>query len=496
LATALPLRERTLMAHSNRVAIPTYDRSALTPAIVHIGVGSFHRAHQAVYFDELAERRVTSGWGIVGAGLRRRAMKEALAPQGGLYTVIERGAERDTARVIGAIRRLLFAPDDPEAMLSALADPQTRLVTLTITGDGYHVDPSTLAFDDSAPEIRADLGRPARPRTMPGYLAEALRRRRRAGTAPFTVLSCDNVPANGSVARASVVSHARLHDESLARWIEDNVAFPSSIVDRITPGTTEATHALVRRFGIADRWPVPTEPYSQWIIEDSFSDGRPPLEEVGVRFVTDLGPFELAKKRLLNGGHSALAYLGYLAGHRRTDEALAEPVFHEFLETLMRNEVAPLLAEVPGLDLDDYRDTLLERLANPGIADELERLCARGSTKMPAYLLPSIVEARERRRSHELLTLAVAGWFRYLRGTDMAGERIEVTDPLKERLQRLAIIGGEDPRGLLSETSVFGVLGRQPGFIADLELALEALDRDGPAAVIEDRLRSSVALAA
>jgi len=479
------------------VSLPTYDPRALAPGVVHLGVGNFHRAHQAAYLDELAERRIASEWAVIGVGLRRPTMKRALRPQDCLYTLVQRGRFEDEARVIGAIRRYLLAPEDPQAVLAALSDPATRIVTLTVTGDGYNVDRVTRAFEADAPGIRADLRDPTSPRTVPGYLVEALARRRRAGTAPFTVLSCDNLQRNGAVARTCVLSLAALRDEKLARWIESHVAFPSSMVDRITPKTTSATRALVAdRFGLDDRSPVVCEPYRQWVIEDSFSSDRPPLEEAGAHFVADVSAHELIKSRLLNGSHSALGYLGYLAGHRRTDEAMADPTLRAYLAALMDEELTPLLPDAVGIELGSYKATLLKRFANPNVPDQLSRLCARGSTKMPAYLLPSAADAVAQGGRHELLALAVAGWFRYLRGVDFDGNAIEIEDPLGERLQALALSGGDDPRPLLAERSVFGDLRDSARFVASLASALRSLDRDGPAATIDAYTRAALSVAA
>ena len=479
------LAQDTLSDHRGRLQVPTYDRSALTPAVVHIGVGSFHRAHQLVYFDDLAQRRLTDGWGVRGVGLHHPAMKEALTPQDFLYTVVQRGATAQRARVVGAMIGYHFAPDDPEAVLAALADPRTRLVTLTITGGGYGLDPRTRALDGTDPAVRADLDRPDRPGTVPGYLVEALTRRRAAGLLPFTVLSCDNLPRNGEAARAAVVGFAALRDPGLARWIDGAVSFPNSMVDRITPETTPAERAAVaREIGVDDRWPVITEPFTQWVVEDDFCAGRPPLDSVGVRFVPDVAAYELMKTRLLNASHSALGYLGRLAGHRRTDEVLADPVFAGYVARLMGEEIAPLLPSPDGIDLADYQRILLRRLADPAIGDRLDRLCGRGSTKMPDYVLPSLVQALAEDRPCQLLTLAVAGWLRYLRGVDMDGRPLEVRDALRDTLVPLARSAGTDPRPLLALRPLFGDLGRRAGFVEDLRTALKRLDRDGVRATV------------
>ena len=321
---------------------------------------------------------------------------------------------------------------------------------------------------------------------MPGYLVEGLRRRRAANLPPFTVMSCDNLPRNGAAAREAVVTLAAQTDQVLARWIESNGAFPNSVVDRITPATGGGDRAhLSDAYGLMDRWPVVTEPFSQWIVEDDFCDGRPPLEELGVEFVADPGVHELTKKRLLNGSHSAIGYLGYLAGHRRIDEAMADPVLREYLAGLMDEEVRPALPETAGLDLDGYRDRLIERFSNPAIGDQLTRLAGRGSVKMPAYLLPSLNEAIAEGRPHERMTLAVAGWFRYLRGTDLEGRAIPVQDPVADRLVALAKSAGADPRPLLAERAIFGDLGDDAEFCRELEAAIRRLDSVGVVAAIE-----------
>jgi mannitol-1-phosphate/altronate dehydrogenase len=472
-----------LLALGPDIDVPTYDRETLLPSVVHISVGGFSRAHQLVYFDELAQRRISTEWGVVGVGLHSREMRDALAPQDYLYVVVERDAERDRARVVGSLTGYLFAPDDPEAVLARLADPRTRLVTLTITGAGYRINQQTGRFDPDDAEVQHDLRHPQRPRGALGYLVAALDRRRRAGIPPFTVLSCDNVPHNGAAIRTGVLGLARLRDEVLARWIADTVAFPSSMVDRITPHTTADERAAVAMvIGVPDRWPVVTEPFSQWVVEDRFGPGRPPLDQVGVGFVADVTPYELMKKRLLNAGHCALGYLGWLAGHRHTYEVVTDPVFHTYATRLMDEEISPLLPPVVGVDLADYRSTLLQRFANPVIGDRLERLCSRGSTKMPDYLLPSVHQAVQQGRPYALLALAVAGWFRYLQRVDPG----QVQDPRGEELRALALSGGPDPRPLLAQRCLFGDLGRDEGFVEVVAEALRRFEHDGVRETVVD----------
>lgn len=478
------LNAATVNSFADRVEVPGYDRSTLVPSIVHLGVGGFHRAHQALYFDELANLGDTD-WGLVGVGLRRPEMGQVLGAQDGLFTVVERSRDGGRARVVGSVIDYLFAPQDPEAVLAVLADPRTRIVTLTITGGGYFVGHDD-ALGDEDEGIRHDLAHPQLPRTTVGFLVEALRRRRSSGAGPFTVLSCDNLPDSGAAARTAVTGFADLRDPDLAQWITDYVTFPSSMVDRITPETTPTTRDEIEDlFGVPDRWPVVTEPFRQWVIEDDFCAGRPPLERVGVQFVSDVGPYKLIKSRLLNGGHSALGYLGALRGHDRSDEAMEDPIVRAAVEALLTEEVLPLLPEVPGMDLEHYLQETLERFANPAIGDSLARLARRGSVKMPSYLLPSLHEALAQDRPHRLLLLVVACWMRYLRGTDLSGRPLTVEDPKAESLQALVRGRTDDPRRLLGMRSVFGRLAETPHVMQELTELLRLLDEGGLEAALD-----------
>lgn len=472
-----PLEAASLPALATSVSVPSYDRDQLTPAVVHIGVGGFHRAHQATYFDKLAELGFTE-WGLVGSGLRSRDMLHALSAQDCLFTVVERGTRGDAARVVGVMQRYLYGPEESAALLDALADPITRVVTLTITAHGYPRVDGHLDLAD--PDIAADLGRPGRPGTAIGYLVEALARRRSRGLAPFTVVSCDNLPDNGAAARACVLDLAESRSPSLAAWIERHVGFPGTMVDRITPPTSERHRRWVeQRFGVRDRCPVLTESFSQWVVEDQFSNGRPPLDEVGVSYVTDVDPYKQTKMRLLNGSHCALGYLGWLSGYRTAAEAMADPLISEIIEQMMSEEIAPLLSPTRALDVTAYQRSLLRRFASPSIADPLSRLCARGSTRMPPYLLTSLTDAMRLGRPHALLALVVAAWMRYLRGIDLQGRPIELVDVRADLLRNRATRGGRDPRPLLAVTEVFGTLRESPELIATLERALCDIDYYG-----------------
>ena len=455
--------------------------------IVHIGVGGFHRAHQAVYLDDLLASGGGMEWGICGVGLRPAdsTMRDALVPQDCLYTVVSRGAEGNELRVVGSILRYLFAPTQGEAVLEAMASPQTKIVTLTITESAYNHSEATGEFNAGHPDVLRDLQSPTHPVSVFGYLAEALDRRRRLGLPAFTVLSCDNLPHNGDVARRSLLAFAALRDPALHDWIAENAAFPNAMVDRITPQTTDADREMVLGgFGIEDAWPVVTEPFRQWIVEDRFSDGRPPLERVGVQFVSDVTPYEKMKLRLLNGGHSAMGYLGALAGFTYVHEVMADPLFAGFVRRLMDDEVTPLLPPVPGIDLAAYKDTLMTRFGNPAVGDQVSRICLDGSSKMPRCLLPSLREALAAGRPSPLLTLSVAGWFRYLSGEDERGRPYPIDDPLAEELTARARQGGPDPRSLLAVTDLFGNLAASEVFIQTLAADLSRLYADGARATL------------
>ena len=473
---ALPLNQRTLAHHASRVAVPRYDRSALRRGVVHVSVGSFHRAHQALYFDELAQRGLADGWALTGVGLHRRKMQEALRPQDGLYTVLARDSDRDEARVVGIITRYLFAPEQAEDVLSLLADADTRLVTLTITANGYSVERHRRGNGAPDPGDQTALA----------LIVEALDRRRRLGRPPFTVLSCANLSDNGALTRSAVVGLAASRSDKLAAWIEANGAFPNSMVDRITPGATAGVRELVeRKFGINDRWPVVTERFSQWVIEDTFCDGRPPLDEVGAQFVSDVSPYTRMKTRLLNGTHCAIGYLGSLAGYERLGDAIADPVLGTYVERLMEDEIVPLLPAVP-YDPVSYAVRVRERLANTAITDPLSRLCRNGSMKVPAHLLSSIADSRRAGRPHPLLTLAVAAWCRYLRG-GCRGAPTTLEDPDGPRLRLLARAGGRDSRRLLADERTFGWLGRNPQFVHAVTRDLYELDSRDMHSVIAAR---------
>jgi mannitol 2-dehydrogenase len=475
---ARPLGTASLAHHSARVDVPRYDRDALRHGVVHISVGSFHRAHQAVYLDDLAATGERD-WGVTGVSLHRPAIQEALAAQDGLYTVLTRGADGDHARVVGVLRQCLYAPRDRETVLGLLAHPSTKVVTLTITADGYKLDLDDGHLRQDDPELLADRAHPGRPVSALGHLVEALDRRRRAGLAPFTVLSCDNLPRNGVLTRAALVALARLRDPGLADWIDAEGAFPSSMVDRITPQASVADRRLLqRKFGVLDRCPVVTEPFSQWVVEDAFSCGRPPLERVGVQLVDDVAPYALWKTRSLNAAHCALGHLGGLVGHATTADAMADPALSGHVEALFA-EVTPLLPALPGAEPESYTREITKRLRNPAIGDRLSRLRRNGSDKVPTHVLSSLREARAAGRPHDALLLATAAWLRTLQGHDDHGEPLALDDPRGDELRVRAWRAGDDPRPFVRDRTLFGALAGDPGLADDLAAAVASLRDHG-----------------
>lgn len=467
------------------VSALVYDRAATRIGIVHLGIGAFHRAHQAV----MTEAVLAAGdlvWGIAGVSLRSAETRNALAPQDGLYTVAVRDGAGDRFAVIGAVLRLLVAPEDPEAVLELMAAPDTRIVSLTVTEKGYCHLPATGELDEGHPDILHDLANPHRPRTAIGFLVEALARRRQAGLAPFTVLSCDNLPANGWVTARVVTRFAALRDPELAAYVTAHGAFPSSMVDRIVPGTTEADRALVAgALGLEDAWPVMTEPFRQWVIEDRFPAGRPDWAAAGATFVADVAPFEQMKLRLLNGSHSTLAYLGALAGHETVADAMAAPGFAALLEGMMREEVSPTLPPLAGFDLAAYRAGLLARFRNPALRHRTAQIAMDGSQKLPQRLLGTIRDRLKAGAGFDRLALGVAAWMVYATGRDEARNPVDVRDPLSSRLA--AATAGKREASALVEAylgirEVFGDdLPASTPFRTTLVRVLDGLLADGAA---------------
>ncbi|MGY2130341.1 mannitol dehydrogenase family protein [Blastococcus sp. SYSU DS0617] len=488
------LSSRTLPRLSASVSTPGYDRRRVRAGIVHLGVGGFHRSHQAMYLDRLMEQGRALDWGICGVGVLPgdRRMAEVMAAQDCLYTLVVTHPDGFLgARVIGSVVEYLLAPDDPEAVVERMADPAIRIVSLTVTEGGYNVDAVSGAFDAADGAVRADLAPGAAPRTSFGLVTEALVRRRERGVAPFTVMSCDNIPGNGDVARRSFAAFAALRDPALGAWVQAEVPFPNSMVDRITPATTDVHRTeLARRFGVEDAWPVVCEPWTQWVLEDRFGSGRPPLEDVGVQLVDDVEPYELMKLRLLNGSHQAMGYLGTLAGYTFMHDVCQDPLFRRFLHGYMDQEATPTLAPVPGIDLESYKADLIGRFANPNVRDTLARLCAESSDRIPKFLLP-VLRANLASGGEIRCSVAVlAGWARYAEGVGEDGAPIEVVDPLRERLTAAARRQGEEPLAFVSDRELFGNLVDDARFAETYVATLDLVRRRGTRAALEEVLRA------
>jgi fructuronate reductase len=444
---------------------PNYDRATIAAGIVHLGVGAFHRAHQALVIDDLLAGGAT-GWGIVGASLRNSDTHDALAPQDCLYTVAIRSGAGTEYRVIGSILATEVATANPSRWIARMADPATRIVSLTITEKGYCHTPQSGELDERHPDIVHDLKNPDAPRSAAGFIVAALSRRKAAGVAPFTVLCCDNLPANGHTVGRIVKRFAALRSQELGQWIADEVAFPSTMVDRIVPETTDADRAAVSSaLGMVDAWPVVTEPFTQWIVEDRFPAGRPDFTSAGVQLVSDVAPFEHMKLRLLNASHSALAYLGYLAGYETIAATMADTRLAAFARQLMQ-EAATTLTMPAGTDLATYSRSLLQRFSNPALHHRTWQIAMDGSQKLPQRLLGTMRDRLALGLPIDTHALAVAGWMRYVTATDEQGRKIDVRDPIAAKLASIAQTTGPVANrlapALLDVSSVFGTLGIDP----------------------------------
>jgi fructuronate reductase len=447
----------------------SYERSKLRPRIVHLGLGAFFRAHGALYNEDVLDES-GGDWGIVGASLRQPDPRDRLRPQDFLYSAVETGPQAQTARIVGCLLDAIVAPENPTALLDRLADPLTAIVTLTITEKGYCHDPASGRLNADHPQIRHDLEHPEHPQSAVGLLAAALARRFATGSGPFTIATCDNLPGNGHLLRHLVRDFASLRSGALSAWIETHVCFPSSMVDRIVPAQTDEDTATAERLvGLRDEATVRHEPFRQWVLEDNFGEGaRPAWELAGVQFVSDVQPFENAKLRMLNGSHSALAYLGYLSGFETIAETVGVAAFADFVRRLWRDEVIPALPHMPGLDLDAYARQLLERYQNRSIRHRTWQIAMDGSQKLPQRLLSSVRDNLRLGRPIPCLALAIAAWMRYVGGIDEKGSVIDVRDPLAKILKDALSGAGASP-----SDRVAAVLGLEAVFGTDLPRSLE-----------------------
>jgi mannitol 2-dehydrogenase len=475
---------------NGEIAVPKYDRSELSAGVVHFGVGNFHRAHQAVYLDDLFGSGRDHDWAIVGAGVRDAdaTVREKLGQQDWLTTVVEQEANSSKARVIGPHIDFI-RPGDVAATLSVLARPEIRIVSLTITEGGYYISPATQEFDAAHPEIQSDARNIAAPKTVFGLIVAGLARRRAADVAPFTVMSCDNIPGNGHVCENAVAGLAELVDPDLARWIRAKVAFPNSMVDRITPATTDRERAtLLDKYGLIDNWPVFCEEFRQWVLEDKFPAGRPALEQVGVTFASNVAPYELMKIRVLNGGHAAIAYPAALLDMHFVHEAMADSQIAAFLQQLTRQEIVPVVPPPPGVDLGAYQALIARRFANPKIEDTIPRLCFDGSNRQPKFILPTVGDRLKSGAPVKGLALVSALWCRYCHGETESGKTIGPNDPNWDRLQAAAKPARTNPLAFLAMKEIFGEAGRHPAYVAAFSSALSRLWSHGVRATLADYL--------
>jgi len=473
------------------IAVPNYRRSDLSAGIVHFGVGNFHRAHQAVYLDDLFNAGRDHDWAVVGAGVRDPdvMVREKLKEQDWLTTVVEQEADTTKIRVTGAMIDFV-RPYDVAATLDMLARPQIRIVSLTVTEGGYYISPATQKFDSDHPDIVADARNIDSPKTVFGLIVAGLKRRRAAGVPPFTVMSCDNIPGNGHVAENAVAGLAGLADPEIAQWMKKaNVGFPNSMVDRITPATTDRERAILRdAYGLEDNWPVFCEEFRQWVVEDKFNSGRPALETVGVTFTSDVAPYELMKIRILNGGHAAIAYPAGLLDIHFVHEAMEDAQIRAFLETLTSREILPVVPPPPNTNLDDYRAQVARRFANPEIADTIQRLCFDGSNRQPKFILPSVRDRLKSGASVKGLALVSALWCRYCYGETESGKPIAPNDPSWERLHAAAKPARSDPPAFLKLRDIFGELAENASYVGAFSNSLSALWARGVRSTLADYL--------
>jgi mannitol 2-dehydrogenase len=484
---SIKLSANALSALPKNVATPHYRQSDLSAGILHFGLGNFHRAHQAVYLDDLFGAGQDHSWAIIGASVRNAddEIRRKLMAQDWLSTVVEQEAHSSKARVTAAMIDYI-QPGDGVAILKKIVDPAIRIVSLTITEGGYYIDPASQKFDPAHPDITYDAAHIDAPKTVFGLIVAGLMGRRAAGVAPFTVMSCDNIPGNGHVTENAVVGLAALVSAELAGWIRAHVAFPNSMVDRITPATSERERKmLLDNFGVEDNWPVFCEEFRQWVLEDKFTAGRPALEKVGVEFVSDVAPFELMKIRILNGGHATIAYPAALLDIHFVHEAMEEPLVRDFLAKLTKDEIIPTIPPPPGVALEDYGKLIERRFANPKIGDTISRLCLDGSNRQPKFILPTVAARLAKGGGVAGLALVSALWCRYCYGETESGKTIPPNDTSWDRLQSLAHRARHDPAAFLSMGDIFGAAAKNPAYVAAFTRALTQLWARGTRATIE-----------
>jgi len=478
----LQLNAQNLAGFPDNVVVPKYDRSNLKMEIVHIGVGGFHRSHLAYYVHQLLKGDAASA--LCGIGLREadNNIHEVLKAQDHLYTLMVKHPNGTIEpEVIGSIVDFKMGITDPEPVITQMAHADTRIVSLTITEGGYNFNPNTGEFNFNNPDIQHELRHPQDPITVYGFLTEALKRRRNAGLPAFTIMSCDNIEHNGDVARKMLLTFAEAQDSDLAQWIAKEVCFPNSMVDRITPVTTPADiETLAATYGVQDAWPVTCEPFIQWVVEDKFSNGRPAFEKVGVQFVPDVGPYEKMKLRLLNAGHSVLGLLGALHGHPTINVCVEDGLFAKYLRAFLDEEATPILGDIEGINLSDYKNSLLERFANPNIKDSVSRICSESSAKLPKFLIATIHENLAAGGSIKFATLVLVAWCYYSdKQVDQNGHPIEIIDAMQGKLHGAAKETKNTSLAFVKQESLFGRLSENERFTTCYTTMLQELYSTG-----------------
>lgn len=487
------LSATTLASLPAGIAGPKYDRSSLTAGIVHFGLGNFHRAHQAVYLDDLFNTGQDHDWALVGAGVFgfEKPGRDLLKSQDWLTTVVEQDAGHREARVTGSMVDFI-EPGNVAELIGRLADPAIRIVSTTITEGGYFIDPASQKFNTKHPDIVADAAHPDSPKTVFGIILAGLKARRAAGVPAFTIMCCDNIPHNGHVTADATIGLARLSDPAFADWVEENVAFPNSMVDRITPATTDRERKLLLdEYGLEDNWPVFCEPFRQWVMEDNFPTGRPALEKVGVQFVDDVAPFELMKIRILNGGHATIAYPAGLMDIHFVHEAMENELVRGFLAKLVKTEIIPTVPPVPATNLGDYYKLIDKRFSNPTIGDTIRRLCLDGSNRQPKFIIPTIADRLRAGQAVDGLALESALWCRYCYGVTDSGAVIEPNDPNWERMVATSGKAKDSPSTWLAMTDIYGDVGKSSIFADAFAKALGSLWAKGTRATLSDYVGSA-----
>lgn len=490
-SNAIYLSNDTLSKLPSSIRTPHYDRTALDAGILHMSVGGFHRSHQAVYVDQVLSQEA-SNWMIAGVGLMPQDLTNLnhLRGQDGLYAVLERAPNKDDVRVVGSMKTVIHAPSETQTVIDQIANPAIKILSLTITEKGYYYNEHR-DLDFTQANVQHDVALPADPKTAYGYIVKGLQKRVANNAGPITIMCCDNLPGNGHITEHLLTQFMQKAAPDLLPWVKQNVSFPNAMVDRITPVTTPVIQEILEeKFGIRDEWPVVCEDYIQWILEDKFIAGRPAFEKVGVQMVSDVEPYEKMKVRLLNGSHSALSYVSYLMGYRAVDKAMADPLIVEFVKRYMDHDITPSVPNVPGIDLTAYKAKLIERFANPSISDQVQRLAEDGSQKIRNAIVPPLEFQIEKGASTKYIAFALAGWWRYLTGTDEQNDAITIKDPMAETLNNKARLTPEDALGLLSIDSIFGKeLAGNAAFLAEVNGFLANFAKIG----VKDTLKNLLA---